>query len=119
MSLIKPLTESEADLAAKDQLILQVAEATNHLAATLKNTNDQFWSLPTDRLLAVLNADVASTLATFAANSAIGQAVNASLDELALPQYQTRAPLTTGRSDIQLDGNSFVLVLVKPIEITE
>lgn len=118
-SILKPLSEAEADLAAKDALILQVAEATNHLAVTLKQTNDQFWSLPTDRLLAVLNADVASTLATFAANSAIGQAVNASLDELALPQYQTRAPLTTGRNDIQLDGNSFVLVPVKPEPVAE
>lgn len=113
MPILKPLSEAEQDLLAKDALVLQVAEATNHLAVTLKQTNDQFWALPTKRLLAVLNADVASTLATFAANSAIGQAVNDSLDELALPQYQTRAPLTTGRSDIQFDGNNFVLVPVK------
>ena len=115
MPLIKPLTEAEQDLQLKDSLVLRVAEATHHLAATLKNTNEQFWALPTDRLLAVLNADVASTLATFAANTAIGQAVNDSLDTLSLPQYPTRAPLTAGRSDIQLDNGGFVLVPEKPI----
>lgn len=111
MSLIKPLSETEQDLALKDSLILRVAEATHHLAATLKNTNDQFWSLPTERLLAVLNADVISTLNTFAANAGIGQAVNDSLDSVGLPQYSTRAPLLMGRQDIKLDDSgSFVLV---------
>jgi len=118
-SILKPLSEAEKDLAQKDSLVLQVAEATNHLAVTLKQTNDQFWSLPTERLLAVLNADVVSTLATFAANTAIGLAVNDSLNALSLPQYSTRAPLTAGRSDIQFDSGIFVLVPEKPVEITE
>lgn len=108
-SILKPLSEAEADLAAKDALILQVAEATHHLAVTLKQTNDQFWSLPTERLLAVLNADVVSTLATFAANAGIGLPVNDSLDALSLPQYSTRAPLLMGRRDIKLDGGVFIL----------
>ena len=115
MPLIKPLTESEQDLQLKDALVMRVAEATHHLAATLKNTNEQFWALPTDRLLAVLNADVVSTLATFAANAAIGQAVNDSLDAVGLYSYPTRAPLLMGRQDIQLDNGSFVLVPEKPI----
>ena len=117
MSLIKTLTESEQDLALKDSLVLQVAEASHHLAVTLKQTNDQFWSLPTDRLLAVLNADVISTLNTFAANAGIGQAVNDSLDAVGLPQYSTRAPLLMGRQDIKLDDNGvFVLVPTKQDE---
>ena len=116
MPLIKPLTEFEQDLATKNLLILQVAEATHHLAVMLKQTNDQFWSLSTDRLLAVLNADVQSTLDTFAANTSIGQSVNDSLDAVGLPQYSTRAPLLMGRQDIKLDdGGSFVLVPEKPI----
>jgi hypothetical protein len=115
-SILKPLSEAEKDLAQKDALVLQVAEATNHLAVTLKQTNDQFWSLPTERLLAVLNADVISTLNTFAANTAIGQAVNDSLDALSLPQYSTRAPLLMGRRDIKLDGGTFVLVPEKPVD---
>jgi hypothetical protein len=66
-----------------------------------------------------LNADVISTLATFAANTSIGQAVNDSLDALSLPQYSTRAPLTTGRTDIQFENGSFILVPTKPEPIID
>lgn len=117
-SILHTKTEAEQDLAAKDSLVLQVAEATHHLAVTLKQTNDQFWALPTERLLSVLNADVVSTLATFAANAGIGQSVNDSLDALALPQYSTRAPLLMGRQDIKLDDSgAFVLVTEQPLPI--
>jgi hypothetical protein len=107
MSLIRQLTEAEADLAAKEQLVLQAGEATHHLASTLATTNAQFWSLPTDRLLAVLNADIPATLATFAANTALGLQVNASLDALAVPQFASRAPVTAGRTDIVFNGTMF------------
>ena len=110
MSIIRQLTQAEADLAAKEQLILQAGEATHHLASVLASTNAQFWSLPTDRLLAALNADIPATLATFAANTALGTQVNASLDALAVPRFATRAPLAPGRSDIVFDGTAFVYV---------
>lgn len=103
MQLIRPTT----DLDLKDALVLQAGEATHHLASTLATTNAQFWSLPTDRLLAVLNADVPATLATFAANTALGVQVNASLDALAVPRFTTRAPVETGRSDIVFNGSAF------------
>ena len=110
MPLIRQLTQSEADLQAKEALVLQAGEATHHLAAVLASTNARFWQLPTDRLLAVLNADVAATLATFAANTALGTAVNASLDALAVPQFAHRAPVEPGRTDIIFDGSAFVYV---------
>jgi hypothetical protein len=103
MPLIRPTT----DLDVKDDLILQAAEATHHLASTLATTNQQFWSLPTDRLLAVLNADIPATLATFAANTALGVQVNASLDALAVPRFAHRAPVTAGRTDIVFNGTAF------------
>ena len=109
MSLIKPLTEAEADLAAKDQLVMQVAEATHHLAATLAAASERFWSLPTDRLLTVLNADVLASAATLTANADLGAAVNASLDALGSERFPSRAPLT-GRSDITFDGAAFVFI---------
>ena len=109
MNLIPAKSTLEADLDAKNQSVLAVGEATHHLAVTLRNANDRFWSIPTDRLLATLNADVAVTLATFAANTALGTAVNASLDALALPQFPTRAPVAPGRADITFDGTAFVL----------
>jgi len=110
MSIIRQLTQAEADLAAKEALVLQAGEATHHLAAVLASTNARFWQLPTDRLLAVLNADIPATLATFAANTALGVQVNASLDALAVPQFSHRAPVEPGRSDIVFDGAAFVLV---------
>jgi len=110
MSIIRQLTTAEADLQAKEQLVLQAGEATHHLASTLATTNAAFWSLPTDRLLAVLNADIPATLATFAANTALGMQVNASLDALAVPRFATRAPVTAGRTDIVFDGAAFVYI---------
>jgi len=113
MQLIRPTT----DLDVKDALILQVAEATHHLASVLATTNEQFWSFPTDRLLAVLNADVPATLATFQANSALAATVNSSLDALNLPQFSRRAPTEQGRSDIEFDGAFFVQVTPPEPEI--
>ena len=113
MQLIRPTT----DLDIKDQLVLQVAEATHHLASVLASTNERFWSFPTDRLLAVLNADVDATLATFEANSDLAAAVNASLDALNLPQFSRRAPTTTGRADIVFDGVQFLYVAPPEPEI--
>ena len=110
MSIIRQLTQAEADLQAKDQLILQAAEATHHLASVLAATNAAFWSVPDERLLAVLNADVSATLATFAANTALGTAVNASLDALNLPQFSKRAPVEPGRSDIGFADGAFYIV---------
>ena len=113
MQLIRQTT----DLDVKDALILQVAEATHHLASVLATTNERFWSFPTDRLLAVLNADVPATLATFQANSALAAAVNSSLDALNLPPFPHRAPTEQGRSDIEFDGAVFVHVTPPEPEI--
>ena len=110
MTLIRPTT----DLDVKDALILQVAEATHNLASVLAATNEQFWSFPTDRLLAVLNADVDATLATFEANSELAAAVNASLDALSLPQFSRRAPTEQGRDDIMFDGIKFTYDAPEP-----
>lgn len=110
MSIIRQLTETESDLAQKEQLILRVGEATHHLASVLSVTNAAFWAVPTERLLAVLNADVPTTLATFQANTLLGTQVNASLDALASPMFTARAPLAPGRSDIIFDGKQFVYV---------
>ena len=116
MSIIRQLTENEADLAAKDALVLQAGEATHYLASILCSTNSAFWSLPTDRLLAVLNADVGSTIATFQANTALGMQVNASLDALGVAAFTNRAPTETGRTDIIFNGAEFVFV---PPVVTE
>lgn len=112
----KPATQLEADLLAKDALVIRAAEAAHHLASVLRTCNDSFWSLPTERLLAVLNADIPSTLATFAANTALGTACNANLDAIGLPRLATRAPLEVGREDIVFDQQAQQFVHVPPPE---
>ena len=114
MPIIAPKTQAEADLSAKESLVLQAGEATHHLASVLASTNAAFWSLPTDRLLAVLNADVPATLATFAANTALGMQVNASLDALGVAAFAKRAPVEPGRSDITFNGSAFVYTAPEP-----
>lgn len=113
MSILRTLTEAESDLAAKDQLVLQVGEATHHLAVVLTAASERFWSLPTDRLLAVLNTDVLASAATLTANADLGTAVNASLDALGSERFPTRAPIS-GRHDIIFDGTSFIAMSSSP-----
>jgi len=119
MSLIKPLSQLEQDIAAMREDVLTVAEATHHLAATLKNRNERFWSQPVDQILAALNDDVPTSMGILSTNFSIGTVVNASLDALNLPQFPTRAPTTT-RSDIKLEANgTFVLVPEPPATSAE
>lgn len=115
MSLLQTKTQLEQDLEFVDGLLLQSARALHHAAAILRNSNAAFWDIPTDRLLAVLNADVTRTLAVFAANTATGTAINSQLDEFsATGMYETRAPVVPGRDDIVFDTESGLFVLDEP-----
>lgn len=113
MSLIPQLTPLEAALAAKTESIARVGEALHHLATVMKNENSRFWQQPDELLLGVLNHDVAGTLATFEANTRLGVAVNAMLDELepdpVLRRFPTRASVVPGRGDVVYDGTAFVV----------
>lgn len=108
MSFLTQKTQLEKDLAAKDDSVISVAEFTHYLASVLKNENDKFWSLPTDRLLAVMNHDIQNTQSIFAANKQIGEAVNLSLDEINDPRFPARAPIAPGRDDITFDGTQYI-----------
>jgi len=110
MSLITQKSQLEQDLAEKDAGVLRAATALHHAATVLAGENNRFWSVPTDRLLAVLNADLALTLATFTANTQAGTAINALLDAIDSPDMPRRAPVEPGRSDIVFDGAAFVYV---------
>jgi hypothetical protein len=110
MSLLTQRTELEIDLSNKDKSILRCVETIHHLASTLRDENEHFWSLPTDRLLAVLNHDVPTTQATFEVNTSVGIMINGLLDQLALPQFSTRAPVSAGRQDIVFNGSTYEYV---------
>lgn len=119
MAIIRQLTQFESDLASKNSVVLQVAEATHHLASTLDAASNQFWGLPVDRLLAVLNHDIPVTLETLSTNSALGTAVNASLNALNLPQFSKRAPTEIGNPDIVFNGEAFIYVEPPVEEVPE
>lgn len=116
--LFSAKSQLEQDLALIDELLLQSAEACNHLAAVLRNGNERFWGLPTERLLAVLNADVPRTLAIFSANTATASSINAQLDQLG-EEFPGRAPVESGRADIVFDPQAGVFVLAEPSPASE
>lgn len=109
MPLVTPKSELEQDLAEKDAGVLRVATAYHHAATIQKEENGKFWALPTERLLALMNADIPLTLATFGANTAIGVPTNAMLDAVAAPGLPNRAPVEPGRTDIIFNGTEFVV----------
>lgn len=117
MPLIPTRTQAQQDSLLLDKMILDTAEALNNLAATMARCNSDFWSLPDDRLAAVLNADVARTNAVFSANSSLGEVVNFLLGNLAIPQFSARAPLVPGR-DLTANPDGTYAVVPK-LEIPE
>ena len=119
MPLITEKPQLDRDLADKDAGIFRSAEALHYAATVLKAENDRFWRVPTERLLAVLNADLALTFATFAANTAASTAINALLDEVGDSRLTARAPTEPGRRDIVFDGAAFVYVAPPVIEEPE
>lgn len=108
--LTTPKTQLEKDLAEKDASILRAATALHYAASVLSAENVRFWSLPDDRLLAVLNDSVPRTLAMFAANSAAGESINALLDQIGDESLTHRAPTAPGRPDIGFADGAFFIV---------
>jgi len=119
MSLITSKTQLQIDLDAKDESVLRSAEAMHHTATVIKNENIKFWSLPTDRLLAVLNYNIPQTLSVFAANAQAAVAINALLDAVDSPRFSNRLPTEMGRNDVMFDGNQFVVIPPEPPEEQE
>lgn len=108
MSLITPQSQLSKDLADFDADVLSIGEAFNHAAAIMRNRHARFWSMPKERILAVLNHDVPLSIARFEANTIRGAQINATLDELALPQFSNRVPVARGNPFIEFDGAMFV-----------
>ena len=113
MSLLPTLTYNQQDALLLNNLIIQTSEAANHLAHTMTRSNAEFWSLPADRLLVVLNADLVRTQDIFSQNAKLATAVNSALDASGLFSHTNRAPETMGRTDILWDGSAFVATAVE------
>ena len=92
--MLTPKTQLEKDLAEKDAGIIRAATALHYAGTVIAAENAQFWALPQDRLLAVLNDNVERTLAMFEANSVTANAINTLLDQLNNEALSHRAPVT-------------------------
>ena len=111
MSLFTERSQLDQDLAFKDSLILRALEAANHAAVTLQGCFQTFYELPPERLQAVLNHSIPSTLAMFQGNTTLGQAVNDSLDSADFGSV--RAPVELP-AHVTFDGKAFVVVTSTP-----
>ena len=110
--IIPEKTQAQADLEQLDFGILRVAEALNHAAAVLTREHQAVWSLPDDRLLALLNSNVQRTLAIAAAKDKAATEINSLLNQLNIARFTNRAPVGFGRPDVQFDqgANAFVII---------
>jgi len=112
--LTTPKTQLEIDREANNASVIRSAVALHHAAAVIAAENRLYWSLPDDRLLAVLNDDVAVTLARFAANLEAATAINSLLDQVGDPSLTVRAPTAPGRSDIGFADGAFFIIPPPP-----
>lgn len=93
MFFFGPDNQLNQDLAALDQSVLDSAEAVHVAAKVLRREYDEFWGNKTpERLLAILNYNVPKMLAIFEANTAIGTAINARLDEVSASLREAGRP---------------------------
>ena len=102
----------EADIQKLDAGILRSAEALNHAAAVLTREHNAIWSLPDDRLIALLNADVKRTIAIAAAKDKAALEINSLLNKLNIARYTNRAPVGLGREDVKFDEATSKFVLI-------
>ena len=92
--MLTPKTQLEKDLAEKDAGIIRAATALHYAGTVIAAENAQFWALPQERLIAVLNDNAERTLAMFAANSAAANAINSLLNQIGDEALIHRVPTT-------------------------
>lgn len=109
----------DADIAKLNAGILRSAEALNHAAAVLTREHNVIWSLPDDRLIALLNADVKRTLAIAAAKDKAAVEINSMLNQLNISRYTNRAPVGFGREDVKYDEATSKFVIIPAEEPAE
>lgn len=108
MSYLTQLTPDQKRQLNRDSIVLRVAEAVHHLAATLQSANAEFWAAEPEQLVADLNANIEASASIMAANLALASVVNSHLDSLDLDRFASRAPVAIGHPAIAFDGQAFV-----------
>ncbi len=108
--LTTPKTQLQLDRDANDARVKRIATALHYVAGVMTHEHREYWSLSDDRLLAVLNDDVAVTFARNEANDKIANAINDALGALNDPDLTNRAPTAPGRSDIGFADGAFFII---------
>lgn len=99
---------------------IRAAEAINHAITVITVLNQEYWSQSLPELLEEMNTDVAETIEKFEGNYKLAVALNAAQDRLGVedehgnPVFTARAPLTRGRTDIDLDPATGRFVVIPP-----
>ena len=112
--LTTPKTQLQLDRDANDARVKRIATALHYVAGVMTHEHREYWSLSDDRLLAVLNDDVAVTFARNEANDKIANAINDALGALNDPELTHRAPTAPGRSDIGFADGAFFIIPPPP-----
>lgn len=112
MSLLPIKTPSEIYQDLLTTLVTQVARSLNSAAGMATVQYGEFWKLPTDYLLAVLNDDPARSMTILQANTQLAAAINPILDLVDDAAFAERVPSVMGRSDIVWDSESGTFVLL-------
>ena len=112
--ILPEVSQLEKDQQIITERIDETAQAINHLAAKMQAGHAKTWSLPDDRLLALLNANPPYTRQMQEVNDQLARFVNAYLDALNSERYQNRAPIGLGRDDVEFDEASGLFVIIPP-----
>lgn len=105
----------EKDVAQLDAGILRAAEALNHAAGVLAREHNYIWSLPDDRLLALLNANVQRSIAIAQAKDKAAAEINSLLNQLNIARFTNRAPIGFGRADVSFNQET-QLFEIEPVD---
>ena len=112
--LTTPKTQLQLDRDANDARVKRIATALHYVAGVMTHEHREYWAQEDERLLAVLNDDVAVTFARNEATDKIACAINDAIGALNDPELTHRAPTAPGRADIGFDGRAFFIVPPPP-----
>lgn len=113
--LLTDKTQLQSDLDDINDAVLRSAQALNYAAGIITEGNKQYWSIPLDRLLPAMNADVAATIAKLESNSLLAEAINPQLASFD-PKYgfSNRIPTERGNPYVVFDMNTMQFVDTTP-----
>lgn len=106
-------TQAERDRQELYASVRQSAQDLAQAASRAKQAHERFWAKSPERILAVLNHDVAYSLEVFAKTTATAEALNPLLAGFG-PRFPVRVPAERGRLEIVFNAETNKFELVEP-----